>query len=97
MTYYIALIHKDQDSCYGVSFPDIPGVFTAGDTFEEAMAEAADVLNFAAEDWTNPDGTTEFRKPRSIEELRQDPDFVELSQGAFIVMVDYSPRAHAAE
>lgn len=97
MTYYIALIHKDQDSCYGVSFPDIPGVFTAGDTFEEAMVEAADVLNFAAEDWTNPDGTTEFRKPRSIEELRQDPDFVELSQGAYIVMVDYSPRAHAAE
>jgi antitoxin HicB len=25
MTHYIALIHKDADSCYGVSFPDVPG------------------------------------------------------------------------
>jgi antitoxin HicB len=97
MTYYIALIHKDKESCYGVSFPDIPGVTTAADTFEEAMVEAADVLSFAAEDWTNPDGTKEFRKPRTIEELRHDPDFIELSQDAFIVMVEYLPRAHAAE
>ena len=26
MAHYIALIHKDADSCYGVSFPDVPGV-----------------------------------------------------------------------
>ena len=32
MTHYIALIHKDPDSSYGVSFPDLPGVFTGGDT-----------------------------------------------------------------
>ena len=37
MTHYIALIHKDAGSCYGVSFPDVPGVFTAGDTIDEAM------------------------------------------------------------
>jgi hypothetical protein len=47
MTHYIALIHKDPDSCYGVSFPDIPGVFTAGDTIEEGMQQAAEVLRFA--------------------------------------------------
>jgi hypothetical protein len=34
MTYYIALIHEDADSCYGVSFPDVPGVFTAGDAID---------------------------------------------------------------
>ena len=34
MPHYIALIHKDADSCYGVSFPDVPGVFTAGDTID---------------------------------------------------------------
>ena len=32
MLYYIALIHKQPDSCYGVSFPDVPGVTTAADT-----------------------------------------------------------------
>jgi predicted RNase H-like HicB family nuclease len=52
MPHYIALIHKDTDSCYGVSFPDIPGVITGGDTIDEAMQQAAEVLGFAAEDWT---------------------------------------------
>ena len=30
MRHYIALIHKDADSDYGVSFPDLPGVISAG-------------------------------------------------------------------
>ena len=50
MAHYIALIHKDRDACYGVSFPDVPGVFTAGDTIDEAMRKAAEVLVFAAQD-----------------------------------------------
>ena len=41
VAHYIALIHKDADSCYGVSFPDVPGVFTAGDTMDEAIRRAA--------------------------------------------------------
>ena len=27
---YTGLIHKDTDSDYGVSFPDLPGCITAG-------------------------------------------------------------------
>ena len=48
MSQYIALIHKDQDSDYGVSFPDLPGVITAGTTLDEArvMAEEALALHF---------------------------------------------------
>jgi predicted RNase H-like HicB family nuclease len=46
MPHYIALVHKDSDSCYGVSFPDVPGVFTAGDTIDEAMRNAVKVLEF---------------------------------------------------
>ncbi|MDI6026348.1 type II toxin-antitoxin system HicB family antitoxin [Corticibacterium sp. UT-5YL-CI-8] len=34
--HYIALTHKDPDSAYGVSFPDIPGCFSAGDSVDEA-------------------------------------------------------------
>ena len=40
MTHCIALIHKDRDGCYGVSFPDVPGAITAGDTLDEALREA---------------------------------------------------------
>ena len=32
---YIALVHKDEGTSYGVSFPDVPGCIAAGDTFEE--------------------------------------------------------------
>ena len=41
---YIAYLHKDRDSDYGVSFPDVPGCISAGDTFEEAVANAAEAL-----------------------------------------------------
>lgn len=44
MTIYIALIHKDGDSDYGVSFPDLPGCITAGSTLEEARANAEEAL-----------------------------------------------------
>jgi len=42
MRHYIALIHKDADSDYGVSFPDLPGVITAGSDLDEARAMAAE-------------------------------------------------------
>ena len=40
MRQYVALIHKDADSDYGVSFPDLPGVISAGSDLDEARAMA---------------------------------------------------------
>jgi predicted RNase H-like HicB family nuclease len=97
MPHYIALIHKDSDSCYGVSFPDIPGVVTAGDTVDEAMQQAGQVLQFAAEDWINADGSTGFKAPSTIDELRNNPEFLEDAKDAVVAFVEYPARAHAAE
>jgi predicted RNase H-like HicB family nuclease len=49
MRQYIALIHKDPDSDYGVSFPDLPGCVTAGLDLDDArsMAEEALALHLA--------------------------------------------------
>jgi predicted RNase H-like HicB family nuclease len=44
MAEYIALIHRDAGSDFGVSFPDFPGCVTAGTTLEEARAMAAEAL-----------------------------------------------------
>jgi predicted RNase H-like HicB family nuclease len=44
MRNYIGLIHKDADSDFGVSFPDFPGVATAGDTWDDARAMAEEAL-----------------------------------------------------
>ena len=41
---YIALIHKEAGSDYGVSFPDLPGCVTAGTTLDEARAFAEEAL-----------------------------------------------------
>lgn len=44
MTNYIALIHKDADSEFGVSFPDLPGCVSVGATLEEARTNAEEAL-----------------------------------------------------
>jgi antitoxin HicB len=97
MPHYIALVQKDADSCYGVSLPDIPGVVTGGDTIDEAMQHAVEVLQFAAEDWTNADGSTGFQPPSTIDELRKNPEFLEDAKDAVVAFVEFPARAHAAE
>ena len=41
---YVAIIHKDHDSDFGVSFPDFPGCITAGRTLNEAKDMALEAL-----------------------------------------------------
>jgi len=97
MPQYVALVYKESDGCYGVSFPDLPGVITGGDSFDEALEEAAEVLAFAAEDWINPDGSTGFKPPSTIEQLRSDPGFLEDARDAVIAFVEFPADAPAAE
>jgi len=44
MAQYIATVHKDQDSDYGVQFYDFPGCITAGKTIEESQTMANEAL-----------------------------------------------------
>jgi antitoxin HicB len=74
---YIALIHKSP-TCWGVSFPDLPGIITAAD--DDALARAAEVLAFAFEDWQPP-------APRGLEELRRYAEFLEMCEGAIVAAV----------
>jgi len=67
MSNYIALIHKDNDSDYGVSFPDLPGVITAGSTLDEARAMAAEALALHLEGMAE-DGE-DIPAPSSLEEI----------------------------
>jgi antitoxin HicB len=96
MPYYIALIHKDADSCYGVSFPDVPGVVTAGDSIDEAMRHAAEVLEIAAEDWESG-GRKGLPSPRTIDELRSDAEFQEDAANAVVAAVPFRAKAEVAE
>src|SRR5436190_3046813 len=42
--HYVAVIEKEPDSAFGVWLPDVEGCFSAGDTVEEAVANAAAAL-----------------------------------------------------
>lgn len=43
--YYPALIDKDAESDFGVSFPDFPGCVSAGETLEESLMGAQEALS----------------------------------------------------
>ena len=96
MPYYIALIHEDADRRYGVSFPDLPGVVTAGDSIDEAMQHAAEALEFAAEDWAS-NGRKGLPAPRTIDELRTDAEFQQDAADAVVAAVPFRAKAEAAE
>jgi predicted RNase H-like HicB family nuclease len=82
---YIALVHKDKDTSYGVSFPDVPGCISAGDTFQEAIENASQALagHLAV---MEADGDA-IPNVRSLEQLKQDAEFVEDSADAVIAFV----------
>jgi predicted RNase H-like HicB family nuclease len=67
MRHYIALIYKDANSDYGVSFPDLPGVITAGSDLDEARKMASEALAFHLEGLAE-DGEA-VPEPSSLEEI----------------------------
>ncbi|RLA42967.1 MAG: hypothetical protein DRR42_22485 [Gammaproteobacteria bacterium] len=41
---YPVVIHKDKSSDYGVTVPDLPGCFSAGETMEDAMTQVVEAI-----------------------------------------------------
>jgi predicted RNase H-like HicB family nuclease len=72
MRHYIGLIHKDDGSDFGVSFPDLPGLVTAGTTLDEARDMAEEALAFHLEGMAE-DGEA-IPEPSSLEDIMSDPE-----------------------
>lgn len=72
----------DETHAFGVVFPDCPGCFSAGDTLEEACANAKEAL----EGWLGcviADGE-EIPQPSEMSEIAQIPEY----KGRMIDVVD---------
>lgn len=82
---YIAYLHKDRDSDFGVSFPDFPGCITAGRTLEEARRMAAEALALHIEGMIE-DGEV-VPEPSNLDALENDPNM----RGAVAVLVSVEP------
>ena len=81
---YIAYLHKDKKSDFGVSFPDFPGCVTAGKTLDEARVMAVEALALHIADMAE-DGAA-IPEPSTIDDLADDPD--RKGAVAFLVSVD---------
>ncbi len=84
MRYYHAVVHKDEDSAFGVQFPDLPGCFSAADDIEDVIPNAVEALSLWFED-------AEDIEPRPVEAIRADAA-ADLAEGAFLVMVPWIGR-----
>ncbi|MBZ9815123.1 MULTISPECIES: type II toxin-antitoxin system HicB family antitoxin [unclassified Mesorhizobium] len=72
MQQYVGLIHQEGASDYGVSFPDFPGLITAGATVDEARDLAEEALAFHVAGMIE-DGIA-VPQPTSLEHIEADPD-----------------------
>jgi predicted RNase H-like HicB family nuclease len=72
MANYIAIVHKDPQSDFGVSFPDFPGCITAGSSIDEAKDMADDALSLHVQGMLE-DGE-KIPTPSKLEDIMADPD-----------------------
>jgi predicted RNase H-like HicB family nuclease len=82
---YIAFIHKEPDSIYGVNFPDMPGCISAGDTIDEAVRNAVEALSGHVR-MLEADGDP-VPSPRDFDAIMNDPELAEDRDGAMTTVV----------
>ena len=82
--YYIALVHKDTDSAYGLSFPDLPGCFSAADDQEDIIPNALEALELYGEDCDALPPASDIARLTGDAEIAK-----ELATGAFLISIPY--------
>lgn len=85
MTHYVAFIHKEAESCYGVSFPDFPGCTSAGDTLDEAHGNATEALRLHVESMR--DSGDAIPAPSSLDDVMADETLAGWRDGATLIHV----------
>ncbi len=81
---YLAFIHE-EDGTVGVSFPDLPGCVSAGDTIDDALHQAQEALALHVAGM-KADGEA-LPHPRSISDLMRDESLDDWREGAIIASV----------
>lgn len=91
MKLYTAIVHKDEGSAYGLTFPDLPGCHAAADNWDDIPAAAAEALDLWFEDQDDV-------LPSSIDAIRGREDVAqEIAAGASLITVPYISADGALE
>ena len=90
MANFIAIVHKDTKSDFGVSFPDFPGCITAGKNIDEAKDMAQEALALHIQGMLE-DGD-QLPSPSRLEEIMNDPDYASAIAYLVVSVPDAKPR-----
>jgi len=89
MANYIAVIHKDPESDFGVSFPDFPGCVTAGSSIDESKDMAQDAILLHIKGMLE-DGES-IPAPSKLEDIRDDPEYADAAAVIIVTVSDAKP------
>jgi predicted RNase H-like HicB family nuclease len=79
---YLAVVFAEKGAAYGIYFPDLPGCFSAADSWDEVRANAQGALALYARDEPN------LPKPRTPDELLSDREVKsEIASGATLLAI----------
>ena len=97
MSHYVAIVEDaGPDRAVGVWFPDLPGCFSGGDSMDEALLNAPEAIVLYAEALFT--ARRSLPPARTLDELKQDPQFVSETHGNLVTVVPFTlPVATAAE
>ena len=70
---YHVVVHKDPETDYGVTVPDLPGCFSAGSTLEEALANAVEAIELHIEGMLSDNEA--IPQSQTLEMLQHHPDY----------------------
>lgn len=91
MTNYIAVVHKDTKSDFGVSFPDFPGCITAGSSIDEAKDMAHDAISLHIKGMME-DGEN-IPAPSKLEDIMDNPDYSDAAAILIVSVSESKPRS----
>ena len=91
MANYIAVVHKDPKSDFGVSFPDFPGCITAGTTIDEAKDMANDALSLHVKGLLE-DGE-DIPSPSKLEDIMENPEYSDSVAILVVSVSEAKPRS----
>jgi predicted RNase H-like HicB family nuclease len=81
MKIFYGIVHKENDSAFGITFPDAPGCFSAADEESDLLTNAQEALSLFVEGATVPE-------TRAIADLLRDKTVAEeIAAGAFLLAV----------
>lgn len=91
MANYIAIVHKEANTDFGISFPDFPGCITAGESIDEAKDLAQEVLTLHIQGMFE-DGE-KLPAPSKLENIMANEDYADAVVFLVVTVPDVKPRA----